>query len=201
MGPDLAHFTWVEVVWSLVALLGLLFAWSELQEAKQDREQAETVQNGLREARMVVSDGYVLRNRVKVGIFSWWLLLGLMFGLFEVPEVPRIGGLLGLVVTAAGISLISGQQATERRTLRAIVARYQQQDTVGAAADTIEHRAAIVAAQLEIVAQEAALKLRQLARDAGDGMAVDQRRSADAAERTADAAEGMHAIQSDREAS
>lgn len=199
MTPDLANFSWVEVVWLLVSLLGLAFAWSELRESTSDRERAEEVQNGLRDARLVVSNGYVLRNRVTVAIFAWWALLGVMFGLFELPEVPRIGGLLGLVVTAAGIALMSGQQSAERRTLRAIVARQAKYSLVSTAEDKIERRAAVVAAQLEVVAQEAALSLRQLAREGGVGMAVDQRRSADAAERTADAAEGMHAIQSDRE--
>lgn len=190
-GFDLANLNWVEAIWLVVSITGLVSAWLELREAKRDRERAEEVTNGLREARLIVANGYVYRNRIRVGIFSWWVFLGFLFGFFDPPEAPRIAGLLGLLVTAAGFALKGVQEATERRTLAGIIARQLYMDTTGVAADKIKEAAALAAAQLEIVAQEAALRLRQLARAGENDMAADQRRSADAAERTADSNERL----------
>ena len=117
-----------------------------------------------------MADGYVFRNRIRVGIFAWWLLLGVMFGFFDPPSIPRIGGLLGLIVTAAGFAFKGIQEAQERRTLARLVAHQEAVDEVGTAANTIKQKAAIAAAQLETVAQEAALRLRQLAREEEHGV-------------------------------
>lgn len=183
------HLTWPEALWLITAATGLFFAVLELKEARADRRQAERLHNGLRTARIVVANGYVYRNRIRVGIFAWWLLLGLFFGFLDPPEVPRLAGLLGFIATAMAWALIGAQEGAERRSLREIVASYERMAETDAAAETIEQRAAIVAAQLEIVAQEAALRLRTLAAPAERGMAVDQKRSADAAERAADSLE------------
>lgn len=198
---DVANLNPVELVWLIVAAVGLFFATTNLRQSELDRDRAEDVRNGLRDARIVVAAGYVYRNRIRVAIFVWWVFLGVLFGFFDPPDVPRIAGLLGLIATALGFALVGAQESVERRALAAIISRQRTVDATDAAADTVERRAAVVAANLEIVAQEAALRLRQIAREGEGTMAVDQKRSADAAERTADSLEGLLSDQSEQESS
>jgi hypothetical protein len=188
-GFDIRHLNWVEAVWIGIALIGLYYGWTNLQQAKADRIKAEDVHNGLRAPRIVVANGYVYRNRIRVSLFVWWLALGMLFGFWDPPSLPRTAGLLGLIVTAAGFAFIGAQEASERRTLQKLIRRREEEDQVDIAAETIQQRAAVVAARLEIVAQEAAIRLREIAHTNDHEMAADQKRSAVAGERTANAAE------------
>lgn len=127
----------VEAVWLVSAVLGLAFGWVNLRQSKADAEEAERVKNGLRDARMIVASGFVFRNWVRVIIFGWWTLLGVGFGFFNLPDIPRIGGLLGLMATAVGWTLIGVQETAERRELTNVIAK-----------NAVERAAALVAEEV-----------------------------------------------------
>jgi hypothetical protein len=106
--------TLLEAVWLVIAAVGLWFSVVNLQAARGDLKAARLVHNFRRTTRLVIAEGALVRNRIRVGIFVWWLLLGIGFGFFELPEAPRIAGLLGLLATAAGLAFTGIQEVHER---------------------------------------------------------------------------------------
>lgn len=120
---DVANLTPVEAVWLLAALLALLFAAINLHHSRRDKRASLAVYNGMRASRIVVADGYMFRAHVRIAIFSWWTLLGVAYGFFEMPDAPKLAGTLGLVATAYAWSIIGIQEEAERRTLDGLIAR------------------------------------------------------------------------------
>lgn len=111
-------------LWLVASSSALVLTIKLLRDHIRDRDaNDESVANGLKAARVVVIDGLVFRARVRVLIFAWWTLLGLLFGMFEMlPETPlRLAGLLGLIATAFGWSAIGLQEAHERKVLDEII--------------------------------------------------------------------------------
>lgn len=117
----LSHLTPITLIWLIAALLGLYFAVANLRESLLDRKDAALIANGQRQARMVVTNGYVFRNWVRVAIFAWWTLLGIGYGFFDLSDLPRLAGTLGLIATAFGWTAIGAQESAERRELAALV--------------------------------------------------------------------------------
>lgn len=126
----------IVLIWILSALLGLYFAVVNLRESLLDRKDAAQTEDGLRQARMVVTNGYVFRNSMRVAIFAWWTVLGIGFALIDLADVPRLGGALGLIVTSIGWTAIGAQESAERRSLAAVVIKAAADAKVLAEADT-----------------------------------------------------------------
>lgn len=124
MGPftfNLSNFTPITAIWLLASALALYFAAVNLSEARRDLREAERVSDALTEQRLVVAHGAVFRNWIRFATFMWWVTLGLGFGLFDLPDIPRLAGVLGLLVTAFGQSVIGARETLERRELKALV--------------------------------------------------------------------------------
>lgn len=117
------NLTPVILIWLISALFGLYFAVNNLRASLQDREEASLTDDELRAARMVVTNGYVFRNWMRTAIFAWWTVLGVGFGFFDLSDVPRLGGALGLVATAIGWTVIGAQESTERRRISTLAAK------------------------------------------------------------------------------
>jgi hypothetical protein len=120
----IAELTPVEAAWLVISVVGLIFAVINLVSAKGDLTASHLVRNYRRPTRLVLAAGAVHRNWVRVGVFAWWTLLGIMFGFFDLSaaNVPRIGGLLGLVVTAAGMAWTGFHETRERHEVAALLA-------------------------------------------------------------------------------
>lgn len=187
---DIANLTVTEGLWLGVALVGLYFAWENLRESRLDRLDAEKARNGLRAARVVVANGYVFRNRIRLGIFAWWSYLGVMYGLFDPPEIPRLAGLLGLIATAMGWTVIGFQETHERRALRRIITLQESVHEETDAATKITRKAEITAARLEQTAQNTAERLEESVERAASVLDLVER-TANNTERIADNTDGL----------
>lgn len=110
-----------EAIWIVISGVGLFFAYREYQKSKQGHDEALQQINGVREARLVVTSGYLFRARVQTLVFGLWLALGVLFGFFDTERllggIPRVAGLGALFVGAAGFALIGVQQARERNAV------------------------------------------------------------------------------------
>jgi hypothetical protein len=109
-----AEMSPIEAVWLLISVIGLIFGIVNLRSAYSDQAAARLVKNYRHETRLLLAAGAIQRTWVRVGVFAWWTLLGIGFGFFDLPDVPRVGGLLGLIVTAAGLAANGIQEARER---------------------------------------------------------------------------------------
>jgi hypothetical protein len=118
----LAELSIIELAWLIIATVGLVFAVLNLASARSDLVAARLVLNYRRDTRLVLASGAVQRNWIRVGVFAWWVLLGIGFGFFDLPDIPRIGGLLGLVGTAAGLAYTGIHEANERREVANLLA-------------------------------------------------------------------------------
>lgn len=111
----------ITLAWLLASLFGLVFWIINLRVALDDQKAARLIVNFRREARMIVVNGAVFRNRIRVAVFAWWSLLGIAFGFFKLPQILGLAGVLGLIATVLGLSVTGYQEARERRRLDAIL--------------------------------------------------------------------------------
>lgn len=108
--------------WLAVSLAALFFSALNLQVSLGDLRAAKLVKNYRQPTRMLIARGAVHRNWVKVGVFGWWTFLGLLFGLFDPPEVLGLAGFMGLIVTAGAMAYIGYHETRERHSTADLLA-------------------------------------------------------------------------------
>lgn len=108
--------------WLFVSLLALFFAVLNLQASRADVRASILVRNYRRPTRLLIATGAVHRNWIKVAVFAWWAFLGVLFGLFDPPELLGVAGLLGLVGTALGMAYIGFHETRERSVMADLLA-------------------------------------------------------------------------------
>ena len=136
--------------WLVVSVIALFFHILNLQAARSDVRASNLVQNYRRPTRLVIANGAVHRNWVKVGVFTWWTFLGVLFGLFDPPRLIGFAGLMGLVVTAAAMGYIGFHETRERSVMADLLA-----DDI--AIDVLEgHDADVAEAELQSTQREQA---------------------------------------------
>ena len=118
----LDNLTPTTAAWLVVAIVALFFAILNLQASRADVRASIRVKNYRRPTRLLIATGAVHRNWIKVFVFSWWVLLGLVFGLFDPPQPVGFAGLLGLIVTAAGLAYIGFHETRERSVMADLLA-------------------------------------------------------------------------------
>jgi len=123
-GPmSLGNFNWAEVVWTVIATAGVIFSTINYNRRTEEVQTARRWDgNGLRVARVLLARSYQRRALLRLSVFIVWLLLGLTFGLFEVP-VPVVGftALCGLIGTALILVLSAYAEFRETDTIDEIL--------------------------------------------------------------------------------
>ena len=119
---SLDNLSAIDGAWLFVSILALAFSILNLASSRADVRASMRVKNYRRPTRLLIATGAVHRNWVKVGVFAWWTFLGLLFGLFDVPPVLGLGGVLGLVVTAAGLAYTGFHETRERSVMADLLA-------------------------------------------------------------------------------
>lgn len=119
---SLDNLTPITGAWLIIAIVALAFAVLNLSSSRADVRASIRVQNYRRPTRLLIATGAVHRNWVKVGVFGWWTFLGLLFGLFEPPPLLGLSGVLGLVVTAAGLAYTGFHETRERAIMADLLA-------------------------------------------------------------------------------
>lgn len=121
----LSELSAIEAAWLLISLAGLFFSGRSAHTARLNRDAAAAAGNGGAEARRLVARGVLFRNRARVAIFSWWTLLGIVFGFFAVPQPLGFAGLLGLMGTAGIYAITAASEDIEGRTLDELLKRQE----------------------------------------------------------------------------
>lgn len=119
---SLDNLTPITGAWLIIAIVALVFSVLNLAASRADVRASIRVQNYRRPTRLLIATGAVHRNWVKVGVFSWWTFLGLLFGLFDPPTIIGLSGVLGLVVTAAGLAYTGYHETRERAIMADLLA-------------------------------------------------------------------------------
>ena len=128
---SLDHLTPITGAWLIVSILALFFAILNLQASRHDVKASILVKNYRRPTRLLIATGAVHRNWIKVLVFVWWVLLGVLFGLFDPPPLLGLAGLLGLVATALANAYIGYHETNERATMAELLADDIATDVLG----------------------------------------------------------------------
>jgi hypothetical protein len=112
----------ITLSWLIVSFVALAFAILNLQASRDDVKASILVKNYRRPTRLLIATGAVHRNWIKVIVFLWWTFLGILYGFFDPPAIVGLSGLLGLVVTAAGLAYIGFHETHERATMAELLA-------------------------------------------------------------------------------
>ena len=126
-----ANFSWLELIWSATALIGLFVGVQNFIEAHKDIAALEGIRNG----RWRIARGNVRRERVRATIFIFWGVLGVMAG-FTPPNpgatAVTLVSSLGLVGTSMLLTLNSYYDRRDRLYLLhapiAVETQYQRED-------------------------------------------------------------------------
>lgn len=111
------QLTAIELIWLLVSLAGLGYAYKNLRTAKGDVQASLLIENFRRETRLTMARGVVFRQRIEVAVFAWWVLLGIAFGFFELPPILGLAGVLGLIGTASLLAFSGFHEARWRERM------------------------------------------------------------------------------------
>lgn len=138
---SLDNLTPITGSWLVVSLIALFFSILNLQASRADVKASILVKNYRRPTRLLIATGAVHRNWIKVLVFVWWSMLGVLFGLFDPPRVIGLGGLLGLVATALANAYIGYHETNERSTMADLLADDIAEDVLD------EHNEAVAASE------------------------------------------------------
>jgi hypothetical protein len=78
----------------------------------------ERLANGYRAARILIAQTALLRDRIRLGMFGVWMLIGIAYGFFaQTRSAAGWGVVIGLFVTAACNAYISYLETRENTRL------------------------------------------------------------------------------------
>ena len=138
---SLDNLTPITGSWLIVSLIALFFSILNLQASRADVKASILVKNYRRPTRLLIATGAVHRNWIKVAVFLWWSLLGVLFGLFDPPTIIGLSGLLGLVATALANAYIGYHETNERSVMADLLAEDIAEDVLD------EHNEAVAASE------------------------------------------------------
>lgn len=128
---SLDHLTPVTGSWLVISIVALFYSILNLASSQADVRASILVRNYRRPTRLLIATGAVHRNWIKVAVFAWWTFLGVLFGLFDPPEVIGLAGTLGLVGTALGLAYVGIHETRERQLMAELLADDIAEDVLG----------------------------------------------------------------------
>lgn len=112
------HFTPLEVIWTLVAALGLWVVWRFYNTARANLKYViESKQNG---ARIIIARGGIRKGKIRFIAQSGMLMVGILAGLWETGQTPiwaNVLLLVGLILLSTVTSINAHFDLEEDRVL------------------------------------------------------------------------------------